>query len=115
MSEVDRVREEAIARADAGPSEEWKLHCAKTIEYAAMCKPYITSEDVWDAGLRIPDGGSPDGDALGPAMRRAAKAGFIEATDRVSTETNRPQRHNNPKRVWRSLIYRPSPFVPVTE
>jgi hypothetical protein len=103
--EVTAVREEAIARADRPPSQEWKAHAAEVIEATARAMPYLTSEDVWNHGLRQPDAGSPDGDALGPAMRRAKDAGLIEPTDRTTTSTDRPQRHNNPKRVWKSRVY----------
>ena len=102
---VTAVREEAIQRADRPPSYLWKEHAHAVIRATALRRPFLTSEDVWDTGLQRPDFGSPDGDALGPAMRRARRAGFIEPTDRTEARTDRPQRHNNPKRVWRSLIY----------
>jgi len=103
---VDRVREEAIERSDRPPSEIWKRHAAEVIRATALALPLLTSEDVWEHGLRSPDNGSPDGDALGPAMLRAKDAGIIEFTGRTVTKTDRPQRHNNPKRLWRSLIYK---------
>lgn len=104
--EVEAVMEEAIERSDRPPSEEWKRHAHEMIRRTALRLPQLTSEDVWETGLTPPDNGSPDGDALGPAMRRAKTAGFIEPTGKTTTETNRPQRHKNPKRIWRSLIYR---------
>lgn len=103
--EVDRVREEAIARADEHVTPSWRDHADAMILATAKRLPEFTSEDVWDSGLERPEVGSADGDALGPAMRRAKLAGIIENTGRLSQATNRPQRHNNPKRVWRSLVY----------
>jgi len=102
---VEVVREDAIERSDRPPSAAWKQHAAEIIRITARALLFFTSEDVWEHGLRKPDNGSPDGDALGPAMRRARQEGIIEWTGRTTTETKRPQRHNNPKRVWRSLIY----------
>lgn len=103
--EVDRVREAAIAKADAGVTQSWRDHADEMILKTAKRLPEFTSEDVWDSGLRRPHVGSSDGDALGPAMRRAKDAGIIEDTGRRTEKTSRPQRHNNPKRIWRSLVY----------
>lgn len=102
---VEYVREEAIERADRGPSVWWKAHAHTTIRRTAERLPYFTSEDVWETGLMPPDRGSSDGDALGPAMRRARLAGYCEPTGRTTTRTLRPQRHNNPKRIWQSRIW----------
>ena len=104
---VEEERERAITRADSGVTETWKMHAARIIKATARVYPEFTSEEVWEMGLRKPSFGSPDGDALGPALRRAAKAEIIQSTGRLTTETLRPQRHNNPKRIWRSLIYDP--------
>lgn len=105
VDEVEYVREEAIERADRAVTQEWKDHAHEVIRRTCLRLPEFTSEDVWDTGLAKPDTGSADGDALGPAMRRARTAGFCEPTDRTTTETRRAQRHNNPKRIWRSAIY----------
>lgn len=102
---VDAVREAAIARADGAVSGDWKAHAQAVIEATARRYETFTSEEVWAMGLRKPQNGSSDGDALGPAMRRARASGIIEATDELRQTTARAQRHNNPKRVWRSLIY----------
>lgn len=103
--EVEYVREEAIQRADEHVEGDWKAHAHEMITLAARRFPEFTSEQVWEVGLRRPEEGSSDGDALGPALRRAAREGIIVNTGRLEQATNRPQRHNNPKRVWRSLIY----------
>lgn len=102
---VSFFREEAIQRADDHVLENWKAHADAVIEATARRYREFTSEQVWDMGLRKPNTGSSDGDALGPAMRRAVKAGIIANTGRLEQATNRPQRHNNPKRIWLSLIY----------
>lgn len=102
---VDAAREGAIARADRAVSADWKEHAQAVIAATARKYETFTSEEVWAMGLRKPENGSSDGDALGPAIRRARAAGIIESTDELRQDTARAQRHNNPKRVWRSLVY----------
>lgn len=104
MNAVDATREAAIAAADAGATWQWKERAFQTIVSVAERMQRFTSEDVWDAGLGTE--GAGEGDALGPVMRRVARAGLIRSTKEFETETKRAQRHNNPKRVWQSLIYK---------
>lgn len=103
MTEVDDVREDAIRRADAGATWQWKEAALQAIRRVAERKATLTSEDVWDEGLTCE--GAGDGDALGPVMRKAAKLGYIKATGQFEIKTKRAQRHNNPKRVWASCLY----------
>jgi hypothetical protein len=99
------VTEEAIALVDAHAQPGWKTSALHAIETLASYQPDLTTDDVWHY-LRAHDlaGGTHEKRAMGAVMRAASAAGMIERTAN-HRESNRPECHKNPKRVWRSLLH----------
>lgn len=97
------ARDEALVRVDRNADSRWKDHVDRTIRRLASTRAEITTDDVWqalaDAGVEPPR----EPRALGSAMKRAAAAGEIAATDRI-VQSARPACHARPVRVWRSLV-----------
>ena len=93
----------AIDRVGQAADPDWLDLAAAAIKHLAETRPAFTSDQVWQQVA----GASPPREprALGVVMRRAAKAGLIEATGRWIA-SGRVAAHSNPKRIWRSLVYR---------
>jgi hypothetical protein len=93
----------ALAVVDEGADEKWKKAADYAVMQLALRKPEVTADDVWDVldGLNV---GTHENRAMGPVMRRAAKDGIIERTDRT-VKTRRPTRNNGDVRVWQSRIF----------
>lgn len=94
---------EAIARADDHADGAWKETALAAVFLCARWLPELTTDDVW-ALLDDSDESTHERRALGGTMRQAARAGWIEATDRTR-KSKRPVCHRNPKAVWRSLVF----------
>ena len=88
-------RDDAMRRAEAGASEEWKAEAREAILILAGEIGEFTTDDVWEL---IEKPREPR--ALGPVMTRLANEGVIERTN-VHRASNRPVCHRNPKRVWK--------------
>jgi len=91
------LKEEGLAKAEAGAGEPSLNAAVKaTIETAELLGEF-TSEDVramkGDFGMKEPR-------AWGVVMKRAAKTGYIVATDRYA-KSGRASSHDRPMRVWR--------------
>jgi hypothetical protein len=95
--------DDALERVEQSADEKWIKAADYAVSHLALRKPEITTDDVWDVldGLDVE---TPEHRAMGAVMLRAAKAGFIERTDRT-TKTRRPSRHKGDVRVWRSRIF----------
>jgi hypothetical protein len=75
--ETAEAREEGIAKADRGVSNEWRIQAAAAIAYCSLHFDRFSSDDVRTCLRGI--GHVPrNWCALGPAFRRAEKAGLIE-------------------------------------
>lgn len=94
-----RARDEAMARAEAHAPEDWNARADAAILRLAKAREQFTTDALWDR-LDPP----PEPRALGPAMKRAQKAGWIEPTDRYK-QSAREANHARPVRVWRSKVY----------
>lgn len=92
-------KEAAIAKAWEGAPEEWRHLAVEAIREVALNHAELTSDDVWATGLPSP----PEPRAMGPALRVAAKEGYIKPLPRYR-ESGRRVCHNRPVRVWESLI-----------
>jgi len=104
--EAVRRRDEAIARVDRNADDEWKRRALSVIEWLAHQTDEFTTDEVWDglAGLAgFPGGATHEPRALGAMMKRAAKHGLIEATDRYRNSV-RPECHARPVRIWASRV-----------
>ena len=96
------TRDRAIARVDRNADPRWKIHARNAIEALCRLRREFTSDDVWDYvaahQLETPD----EPRALGAVLRSAGQAGLIAATDRY-VNSERPECHARPIRVWRAL------------
>lgn len=106
MSDGKEERDDAIARADVNADPDWKEVALKAVRWLATESAEFTTDDVWWAlNTYYPNLGTHEPRALGAVMRRASRDGFIEPTNRVK-ESERAVCHRNPKKVWRSLVFR---------
>jgi len=96
----DELKEQGIAAVDANASAAWKKLALDAVQSLAVNRDKFTSDDVWEVlGNSTP----LEPRALGPIMRRAAAAEWIEPTaDFIMSSkfTN----HRRPIRVWKSLV-----------
>jgi len=98
------LKEEGIARAEAGAPPEWKALALIAVERVARQHSRFTSDMVWvELG---PENRPRDGRALGHVMRVAAAMELIEGTSEYEA-TAQPSRHRAPVRFWVSRVYRP--------
>ena len=96
-------KEEGMAKAEAGASEEWKMAASLAIMDVAKKNKEFTADEVWEVLQRMGITGPQEPRAMGPMMRNAAKLGMITKTgySRVSQQgTN----HARPVAIWKSLI-----------
>ena len=93
-------RDEAIERVDQHAPDDWKSEARVVVSVLAYERPSFTTDDVWDRMTNRP----PEPRALGAVMVWARNKGFITATSEMR-ESERPEAHRNPKRVWQSNCY----------
>lgn len=99
-----RARDEAIERVDEHADQDWKVEARQAVLHAAAHRAEFTTDYVWwllDQREVLPP---HEPRALGAIMRKAAREGLIQRSDRV-VESVRPANHRRPIAVWRSLIY----------
>jgi hypothetical protein len=95
------LRDDGIRRADEHADRDWKRAAYEAVSNLALFREHFTTDDVHEL---LGDAVSThEKRAMGAIMRRAARDGLIEATDRY-VASDRPEAHRNPKRVWRSLV-----------
>lgn len=96
-TDVDPVADrEAAIDAIAANSAVWRKDTALPfIRRYLETHPTLFGEDLWKAGLDEPH----DRKALGPALREAARHGWMETTGDYRSGSNA-----QPKHIWRSLI-----------
>jgi hypothetical protein len=98
------AREDGIARVDKHANPDWKLCALEAVERVAQVFPeFNTDMTVKHLAVIYPGVETHDDRAWGPVMRRAAKLGYIEPTNRVSQSVLKSN-HRRPKRIWRSLL-----------
>lgn len=97
------ARDEAINKAENNANPHWKQAAEMAIRSIAVDRNEFTSDDVWlwlhDMAIEMPH----EPRALGAMMVRASRQGLIKTTDRVR-QSERPECHARPIRIWRSLI-----------
>ena len=100
-AEERAATEAAIAEVAAHTNEEWRGVAMEAVAAVARRLQPFTTEDVW-LYLRehFPDAGVHNNKAMGPIMRAAQKAGWIEKTD--SHRAAEQMAHNRPMQLWRS-------------
>lgn len=108
-----QVTDAAIEQVDAAADPEWKRAASAAVFAIATAQPTFTADDIW---RRVDKPREPS--ALGPVLRQCAALGIIQKTDRVQ-KSERPEAHQKPLPVWRSLVHTPPPvdgldFAPLT-
>jgi threonine dehydrogenase-like Zn-dependent dehydrogenase len=102
LMEGERRRDDAIGRADANASDDWKRAARWAIVSVASTRSELTTDDVW-AVLDRTGYGTHERRALGAAMRAVAAEGVIASTG-TYRKSERPESHARPVLVWRSVI-----------
>jgi len=100
--ETEARAQEGMARADEH-NAEWRTRFDRAIQACASRLALFTADDVWTQVGDVPDRHGA-ASALGPAMRRAVKAGLIEQTGNAR-KSERPVTHGKWLPVWRSLTH----------
>lgn len=103
MTDAMGARDDAIARAERHAVDAWKTATFGVIRQLAESCASFTTDDVWLALQKLPDVATHEPRALGSMMRQAAKSGWIEPTDRY-VNSQRPECHARPVKVWRSRL-----------
>lgn len=103
-------RDEAIARVAANTPVDWRDDARKTVVSLAQQRADLTTDDVWERLTHRP----AEPRALGAVMVWARNYGFITATTEMR-ESERPEAHRNPKRVWHSNVFGAAPGTPLLE
>lgn len=103
-NEGEHRKREAIDRVELNADNRWKEAAAEVVRRVASDRAEFTTDRIWALLEKDhPNLGPPhEPRAMGAVMRKAAKAGLIEKTDRV-TRTERPEAHRRDITVWRSL------------
>lgn len=97
---AEEAKRAAIARVEANMEPDWAAAVEAAILVVCRRMREFTTDDVWD---EFGDADLPhEKRAMGAAMLRAARNGWIEATDRTRPSA-RAVCHANPKRVWKVL------------
>lgn len=95
-----KLADDGIRRADEHADRDWKQEAYEAVADLALFCDHFTTDDVHE---RLAGATTHEPRAMGAIMRRAARDGLIEATDRY-VASDRAVAHRNPKRVWRSLV-----------
>jgi hypothetical protein len=94
---------EAAAMASEGSG--WMGAAAAAIVHVAGQEARFTADDVWleltRRGCALEPG---DARAMGGALRRAARAGWVRRLPGEYRQSARPKRHAGPVQVWESRI-----------
>lgn len=101
LEEAMEERDKAIDQAERNADEQWKHTAMLIIRDLAQSHHSITSDTVWAHLINL-GVVTHEPRALGALMRKAAKAGWIEATDRY-IPSHRGVNHARPVRVWKCL------------
>jgi hypothetical protein len=94
------ARDEAVARVEKNAAAGFMESAVAAIRKCAIAHATFTTDEV----LPLITVETHEMRALGAAMSKAAKLGYIVATDRFKN-TTRVSRHHAPVRVWASLIW----------
>lgn len=103
MTDAMRARDDAIARAERHADDRWKSLTFSIIKHLAESLPEFTTDHVWTWLQEYPEIHTHERRALGSMMRAAGKSGWIEPTDRY-VNSQRPECHARPVKVWRSRL-----------
>lgn len=102
---------EAIGRADAGASPEWKEAALEIVKDLAVRRKYLDTDEVF-AELAKRHLDTPERRAMGPVMIKAVKNKWIAlqtcyycGTTKVIKQSTRIESHGKDTAVYRSLLH----------
>lgn len=99
--DAERAKIIAIDRVEAGADASWMEAASLVIRTLARVEDYFTTDLVWERlefmGVEQPR----EPRAMGAVIRRAVRAGLIEATGRYEP-SGRVDCHARPCMLWRS-------------
>lgn len=102
LSELNRI--EAEERVLANATHEWRDDAIEACLYTAQTMNEFIVDDVWK---NMPSGSwTLEARAMGPIVKQAVKNKWIEPTDSYKPSA-RASSHSNPRRVWKSLVFKP--------
>ena len=96
-------RDNGIARVDAHAHPDFASAADAAVYAAAKIHPEFVVDVVW-AHMPVDGPRTHDARAMGAAILRAVKAGWIVGTDRYQPSAQRAC-HSNPRRVWKSQLW----------
>ena len=99
-SEALVARDAAICQVEAHADEDWRVAALEAVRLAALHLPKFTTNQVWPMIAKD----THDGRAMGAIMQRAAKQGYIVATN-IWLPSDSVTNHARPQRVWHSQIW----------
>jgi hypothetical protein len=106
--EGEARKKDGMDRVEAHANPVWSALADDVVHYLARRQKTLTTDDVWARIAQVSPVVTRDNRAMGPVMRRAARAGWVVKTD--STEkTDRPKANRRDIRIWKSRIYRAEP------
>lgn len=94
------ARDTAIANAEGGASVVFNHDADLVIDMLARTREEFTTDSVWPMLKVTPT----EPRALGPAMKRAQRAGLIEPTGEFVQSVSKTN-HCRPLRRWKSLVF----------
>jgi len=95
-------RDVGMAQAEGGATPEWSIFMLEMVKKVALCRPFFTSDEVFDMRNTHPGAPStPDPRALGPVMKHAKQLGYCRNSGRFIPCY---RRRMAPITVWESLI-----------
>ena len=95
---------ETVERA-ANP--EWMALMSQLVEQVARERKTFTSDDVFELYYAMPEDERPkthEHRAFGPVMLLARRNGICERAPVPGVSSRRPELHQCPRNVWRSLL-----------
>lgn len=101
---TDDPKKEGMARSEAGANPDWMYLMEKLVVVVAQHYEQFTADHVFALMEECGGPTTHDTRAFGPVMRRAAKAGICQLTDRTVKST-RGSCHYRPLAIWKSLVF----------
>lgn len=99
------ARDEGMGRAALHADFDWLAAALNAVRMVAEARAEFTVDAVQARLVELGVGRPPEGRAMGAVMVSARQHGLIEGTDKYEP-SSQPQCHANPRRVWKSLVYK---------
>jgi hypothetical protein len=103
-AERSAKKRDAAIQAVGDSHSQWVARCVLEIATLAKHNDTLTTDDVWKV-MATQNAAPREPRAMGSAMRTAARAGWIRATNEYRP-TDAVQAHRRPIRVWKSTVSR---------